>query len=598
MSSSSSESAPGTALSSSRRFALLCLVLALGTVAVYWPISCHPFIVFDDEQYIAANPHVTSGLSATNFVWAFTTSEQANWHPLTWLSHQLDCSLFGSRPGPQHLVNLLYHIVNALLLFVFLRGATGALWRSAFVAALFAWHPLHVESVAWASERKDVLSACFWLLTLLAYLGYARRVRPLPAVASSRSGQAAAFYVAALVCCACGLLSKPMVVTLPFALLLLDLWPLNRVAGLVCQSLAADPCPPVSVLRLLIEKIPFFAMAIAGSVATYLVQSGGGAVSGIALSERISNAVLAYALYTAKLFWPSGLAVVYPHPKHWPVWLAIVAVALLCVWTFLCVAHWRKRPYLAVGWFWFLGTLVPVIGLIQVGAQSMADRYTYIPSIGFFVAIAWGAVAFFPARPSTRCLLPALAAAALLGCLAATARQVSFWRDSIVLFRHALEVTTDNYVAANCLGKAYEKSGNVAYAMVLYQASVDTEPRYPYGQFNLAMAQLGFGHTGEGLRHLEVAAALEPRDPDIQYDLGIYFSQHGSWTNAVTCFSNSLVVRPDSALAQFNWGNALAHLDRAPEAAAHFRLALKLNPNFPPARTNLDRLLQEHPEAR
>jgi tetratricopeptide (TPR) repeat protein len=601
MSSSNSETSASGAPAGQRVFALVCVVLALGTAALYWPITNHPFIIFDDMQYIASNPHVTSGLSGTNFVWAFTTSEQANWHPLTWLSHQLDCTLFGVNPGPHHFVNLLYHVVNTLLLFVFLRSATGATWRSAFVAALFAWHPMHVESVAWAAERKDVLSTFFWLLALLAYLRYTRGagggVSPPP---TRGTRHAAIYYVAALVFCACGLMSKPMVVTLPFVLLLLDFWPLNRIDSLKFQISNSGPsgCRPVAVGRLVLEKIPFLALVIAGSVATFLAQSGGGAVSKIQVGERLANAALAYARYTAKIFWPSDLAIVYPHPRHWPVVWALGAVALLLVWTILCACNWRKTPFLAVGWFWFLGTLVPTIGLIQVGAQSMADRYTYIPSIGLFIIVVWGAAEFFAARASGKIILPVLGGAALLGCLGATACQISLWRDSITLFRHAIEVTTDNYAAENVLGKAYEMNGDIAHALFLYRASVKTEPRFPQSQFNLAMCLLSLGQTTEALEHLQAAADLDRRDPDVQYDLGIYFSQHASWTNAANCFSNSVSLRPGFAPAQLALGGALANLGRASGAAPHLREALRLDPGLLEAKTNLDRLLGEHPELR
>jgi tetratricopeptide (TPR) repeat protein len=601
MSPSLSEPSPAPGAAGQKYFALICLVLALGTAALYWPITHYPFVLFDDEQYVAANPHVTSGLSATNFVWAFTTSEQANWHPLTWLSHQLDCTLFGVNAGAHHLVNLLYHIANTLLLFVFLRSATGVVWRSAFVAALFAWHPMHVESVAWAAERKDVLSTFFWLLTLLAYLGYARSAtRTAPASEPRRTVPAASFYFAALFFCACGLMSKPMVVTLPFVLLLLDLWPLNRIASFPAPVFPGQGagCRPVSLGRLVLEKLPFFALIIASSAVTYLVQKQGGAVAGLPILERLSNAVLAYARYTGKLFWPTDLSVIYPHARHSSLLLALGAAAVLCVWTFLCLYNWRKQPFLIVGWLWFLGTLVPTIGLVQVGAQSMADRYTYIPSIGLFVVVAWGAAEYFSSRASGKLLLPFLGGAVLLGCIGATSCQVRLWRDSITLFRHALEVTTDNYAAANSLGKAYERAGDNAHALLLYRASVESEPRFPYSQFNLAMTLLTLGQTEEGIQHLKAAAALEPGDADIQYDLGIYFSQHASWTNAVNCFSNALAVRPDYAPTHFSLGNALANLGLASNAAPQFREALRLDPKLLPAKTNLDRLLADHPELR
>ncbi len=424
------------------------------------------------------------------------------------------------------MVNLLFHIANTLLVFIFLRNATGAMWRSAFVAAFFAWHPLHVESVAWAAERKDVLSTFFWMLTLMAYARYARsvtrdewRVTSGAAAPSLVTRHPSLFYLAALLFCALGLMSKPMVVTLPFVLLLLDFWPFGRVADFRLAG---------SNVRLLLEKIPFFALAAADSVVTYLVQAHGGAVAKTAWTENLANAVLAYARYTAKLFWPTDLAIVYPHPKHWPAALALGAAAVLAVWTLLCVRDWRKRPFLAVGWFWFLGTLVPTVGLVQVGAASMADRYTYIPSIGFFIVVVWGAAELLSTQPRAKRYLPALGGAALLGCALVTVKQISFWHDSITLFRHAMEVTTDNYVAENTLGKAYEKIGDDAHALFLYRASVTTEPRFPQSQFNLAMCLLTLGQTAEALEHLQTAAALDPNDPDVQYDLGIYFSQHGA----------------------------------------------------------------------
>jgi len=386
-------------------------------------------------------------------------------------------------------------------------------------------------------------------------------------------------------------MSKPMVVTLPFALLLLDFWPLQRIPNF--------RQPASNFRQLLLEKVPFFLLAAAASAVTYLVQSGGGAVvSKMAWSERFANAALAYARYTAKTFWPADLAIIYPHPRHWPVALALGAAAMLAVWTLLCVRQWRQQPFLAFGWFWFLGTLVPTIGLVQVGAQSMADRYTYIPSIGFFIAVVWGAKELFDRRPRGKIILPILGGAALAGCLVVTANQIVLWRDSITLFRHAVDVTVDNYAAENCLGKAYEKSGDDVRARICYQAAVDTEPRFPQSQFNLAMSLLEAGETTNAFAHLQAAADLEPRDADIQFDLGIYFSQHGGWTNAANCFSNSVAVRPGYARAQFNLGNAYANIGVFTGAAARFREALRLDPNLSEARTNLNRLLTEHPAMR
>ena len=601
---SPSEPSPPGAWPESRWFALVCLVLALGTLALYWPITHYPFVEFDDMAYVVDNPHVNTGLSTTNLVWAFTTFEQANWHPLTWVSHQLDCTLFGVEAGGSHLVNLLYHVANTLLLFLFLRSATGAFWRSALVAALFAWHPMHVESVAWASERKDVLSTFFWLLTMLVYLVYARRAggNHAPAGAARPPGRAgtAGCYLAALALCACGLLSKPMVVTLPFVLLLLDFWPLNRISGLAFHGAgaAAGGCRPVSWGRVVLEKIPFLALAIGGSVSTFLAQSGGGAVSKLELSERLANVALAYVRYVAKLIWPSDLVILYPRPPHWPVVLALAALALVTVWTLLCAWNWRKKPYLAAGWFWFLGTLVPTIGFIQVGAQAMADRYTYIPSIGFFIVAVWGATELLSRSAIKKTVLAVAAGALLLGYASAAFSQIALWHNSITLFRHAVEVTTDNYAAENALGKAYERAGQDAYALACYQQAVKTEPRFPQSQFNLAMALLAANRPEEALEHLQVTAAIDPRDADVQFDLGIYFSQRNGWTNAAICFSNSVAIRPGFARAQQALGGALSNLGQASNAAPHLREALRLDPGMLLAKTNLDRLLTEHPELR
>jgi tetratricopeptide (TPR) repeat protein len=346
------------------------------------------------------------------------------------------------------------------------------------------------------------------------------------------------------------------------------------------------------------EKIPFFAMAFAGSAVTYLVQSGAGAVWQAPLLDRLANAVIAYARYVAKLFWPSDLAIVYSYPKHWPGWLALACLVILGAWTALVLLRWKRSPFLAVGWFWFLGTLVPTIGIIQVGAQAMADRYTYIPSIGFFIAVVWGATEFFNQRPNGNKILTALGTSALLASLLLTAWQLHFWRDNVTLFRRALEVSPNNYVAANCLGKAYEKIGDPAHALVLYRASVEVEPRYPQSQFNLAMSLFDYGDTAQGLQHLQAAAALEPRNPDIQYDLGIYFAQHASWLDARQCFSNSVALRPRFAPAHGSYASALANLGEFAQAAAQWREALRLQPDNAAAKKNLERLLAEHPEVK
>jgi tetratricopeptide (TPR) repeat protein len=519
-------------LTEKKSFTLICLTLALVTFALYAPMLHHGFIIFDDETYIKGNAHVTSGLNSTSIIWAFKSGEAANWHPLTWISHQADCAMFGLNAGGHHLMNLLFHVANTLLLFVWLKNLTGAMWRSAFVAAAFAWHPLHVESVAWASERKDVLSAFFWMLTLLAWSAYTKRKN-------------FAAYFAALIFFACGLMSKPMVVTLPCILLLLDFWPLQRFDVSTLQ-------------RLILEKIPFFALTAAGSAVTFLVQKHGGAIWTESFGTRIENALLAYVRYISKIFWPHDMAIIYSYPKNWPVIFAIGAGLLLLAWTALFFFRSRQNPCLLFGWLWFLGTLVPTIGIIQVGAASMADRYTYIPGIGIFILVAWGANDLLYRWPERKKFLPLAAVIALVGCIGVTSIQLNYWRNNIALFYHAVEVTTGNYAAENCLGKAYEKSGDNVRALVCYEDAAKSEPRYPQAQFNLAICLFSFGRDAEGLDHLRAAAKLEPRDPDIQYDLGIYFLQHNDLIDAAKGFFTALAVRPDFPPAKKQLGKLLA----------------------------------------
>ena len=562
---------PTTKPTKNQLFAIICLVLAVVTLAVYWPLTSHPFINFDDDEYIVGNSHVTSGLTWTNIIWAFQSGEAANWHPLTWISHMMDCDLYGLNPGGHHLTNLLFHIANTLLLFLLLKQMTGAMWRSAFVAALFAWHPMHVESVAWASERKDTLSSFFWLLTLLAYARFAD-------LSKVQSPKSKIFYALALFFFTCGLMAKPMVVTLPFVLLLLDYWPLNRI-----QNFKFD----ILNLKILLEKIPFFALAAAASAVTFLVQKTAGAFWQSPLPTRLANAALAYVRYVSKLFWPADLAIVYPYPHHWPVLYVAGAVLLLIAWTIFFVLRVKQNPYLVVGWFWFLGTLVPTIGLVQVGAQSMADRYTYIPSIGFFIVVVWGANALFDLRPERKKFLPLAGGVALAGCLAVTSLQLNYWQSSIQLFFHAVSVTTDNYVADNTLGKAFEKSGNKKRAFFLYSETVRLEPRYPQGQFNLAMSLLEYGKTAEALEHLKIAANLTPHDPDIQYDLGTYFLQHDQLDEAALRFNNALADRPEFPEAHNALGSVLSRQGKLDEAIAQFSEALRLKPDFAVAHLNL-----------
>ena len=581
--------------------AVIGLTLALVTAALYWPMLHHPFINVDDEQYITSNPHVQAGLTWPGIIWTFENREAANWHPLTWISHMLDCQLFGLNPGGHHLTSLLFHVANTLLLFLWLKQLTGTLWRSAFVAALFAWHPLRVESVAWAAERKDVLSAFFWMLALIAYTRYARESRV-------QSPESKVFYGLSLLAFACGLMSKPMVVTLPFVLLLLDFWPLDRFSRFTFYvSSSEKPSTPInreqaeSAARLICEKLPFFALALAGSIVTYLVQKSGGAVWSAAVlpfHARVANALLACVRYLSKTFWPADLAIIYPYPRHWPVMAALGAALLLAIWSGLFLWRARQNPYLPVGWFWFLGTFIPAIGLVQVGAQSMADRYTYLPSIGLFILIVWGLNDFLNFRPQWRKMATLTGSLALAGCLVCTRIQLNYWQSSVKLLRHAIEVTTDNFVACNFLGRALDDLGQKDQkdeALLLYAESVRIESHYPQAQYNLGMALLNRGWAEKACEPLAAAARLAPDNAAARYYFGMALMDGGRLDDAIVQFNEALRLNPNFAKAQSKLAMIYIKQGKTAKALLHFAETVRLLPNDAEARFNLGlALLDNH----
>ena len=516
---------------------VIYFALAVVTLLIYLPMLWHGFVNYDDPDYIIGNAHVTGGLTWANVVWAFTSNDAANWHPLTWLSHMLDCQLFGVNPAGHHLMNLLFHTANTLLLFLLLTQLTGALWRSALVAALFAWHPLHVESVAWASERKDVLSAFFWMLTILCY---AKAVTSDKWQVTSKDPSLithhSSLYWLALFFFACGLMSKPMVVTLPFVLLLLDFWPLERFQNFKFQNLA----------KLFVEKIPFFALSLASCLITYRAQSGAlWSTQALSFHFRLANALMSYVRYISKLFWPTDLALIYPYPHFWPLAGVVFVAGLLAVLSVIFILQAKRFPYLAVGWFWFLGTLIPAIGLVQVGVQSMADRYTYLPSIGFFILVVWGVNDLLNARPQKIQIAKLAGSVVLVGCLLCTSMQLRYWRSSPELFLHTVEVTTDNYAAEDCLGKALENIGKKDDAGKLYADAVRIEPDYPSAQFDLGMIEVEQGKLVDASNHLAIAVQLSPHNPVMQFDFGTYLMQHGNPAEAANHFKTTLADRPD-----------------------------------------------------
>jgi tetratricopeptide (TPR) repeat protein len=600
--------------------ALICLALAVITTVLYLSITHHDFVNFDDDDYITNNSHVQAGLTRAGVIWAFQTGTAANWHPLTWLSHMLDCQLYGLNPGGHHSTNLIFHVVNTLLLFLWLNQLTGALWRSAFVAALFAWHPLHVESVAWAAERKDVLSTFFWMLTMLAYTRYAQKrsrvegrgSRADIVVQALDARHSTLDYILALLFFVCGLMSKPMVVTLPFVLLLLDFWPLERFSRFtfhVSRSEKPSTLNPQlsteSAVRLIGEKLPFLALTLAASAVTYFVQtSGRGLWSATALpfSSRVANALWAYERYISKTFWPADLSIIYPHPYHWPAGLALGAAFLLALWSGLFLWRARQNPYLLVGWFWFLGTLVPTIGLVQVGSQSMADRYMYIPSIGLFIMVVWGVDDFLNWRPRWRRITTLAGGVALAGCLVATRIQLNYWQNSIKLFRHAIEATTDNFVAYTCLGETLRDLGvnnkeAMTNALMLCAEAVRIAPNSPVTQYNFGMALLQDQRLGEALEHLDAAARLAPCNSEIQYNLGLVLLLHNKPDEAVNRFTAALVERPDFAEAHRRLAQALSQQHKSQEAILHYRAALRLKPDFADALNELAWILATAPDS-
>jgi Flp pilus assembly protein TadD len=568
------------------------VVLAGGTAAIFWQVHGFDFVSYDDDLYVYENPHVTNGLTRDGVFWAFTTGQAGNWHPLTWLSLMLDCQLFGPRPGGLHLVNLLLHIANTLLLFTVLKKMTDALWSSAFVAAVFALHPMHVESVAWIAERKDVLSTLFWMLTLLAYVGYVKRPGLLR-------------YMTTILLFALGLMAKPMLVTLPFVLLLLDYWPLNRFGPQTAktsgrQSYKSGPAGPKfqNLYRVLFEKIPFFVLCAISSVITFLVQQSGGAVVGITalpLNSRVTNAFLSYAKYIGKMFWPQNLAIFYPFDlARFEFWQILLCILLLLFISIFVIYAGRKRRYLAVGWFWFVITLVPVIGFVQVGNQALADRYTYIPYIGLFIMIAWGLPELLSEWPYRKIAFGISIVVVLTALGISTYRQVGYWKNSFILFSHAIEVTQGNYLAYNNLGNAYCNLGRYREAVEAYRQAIKIKPDYAKAHNNLGNAYWNLGRHQESIEAYKQAVRKEPDYADAQYNLGNAYCNLGRYQEAIEAYQQAIKLKPDNAVAYNNLGFAYGKLGRYDEEIEAFGQAVRIKPDYAVARNNLaDALLKQ-----
>ncbi len=575
------------------RLRFVCLAIALVTLLLYLPVRHYSFINYDDPDYVTENPVVEAGLTWSGVEWAFTTWHASNWHPLTWLSHMLDCELFGLDAGAQHLVNVLFHIAKVMLLALVLFRLTRRLWPSAWVAALFAWHPLHIQSVAWISERKDVLSTFLGLLALLAYVK-SRATGPQPAAATTAERSSTRFsptdtakhkgvrksgtpkttrpssgwYWLAVGCFALGLMAKPMLVTLPFVLLLLDYWPLGRRSESNWLQLAA-------------EKWPFFLLTAGSCVATFLAQRSKAviALAPYPAGARIANALVSYTRYLWKTVWPVNLSVVYPLPRHWP-WPTVAAAA--AVLAGISILVWRLRrthPHLIVGWLWFLGTLVPVIGLVQVGGQAMADRYTYVPLIGVFLAIAFEAAYWIERLRIGRIQTGIAAGVALAGCLYATHLQLRPWKDSQALFTRALAVTTGNAVAHVNLGLSFEAQGKIESALEQYRAACRIDPDLVQAHNNLGNLLAATGKTQEALAEYRAALQLDPSAPLAHDNLGSLLSQLGQYDEAMRQYGEAIRFDPADPRPYYLSGKTLLRQGRDTDAVARFRDALERAPN-------------------
>lgn len=595
-----------------RNDAVIAVVISMMTLAAYMQLGHSAFVNFDDNTYVYENLNVLGGLSLHDIKWAFTTGSNGNWHPLTWLTHMLDLELFGLNAGKQHLVNVALHIANSILLFFFIRLSTGTFWRAAFVSAAFAWHPMHVESVAWIAERKDVLSMFFCLLTLLAYNYYA-----------AKPGQLT--YLLTLVLFALGLMSKSMLVTLPFLLLLLDFWPLRRVLAGGKPDVESDRNPKVSVKRLVIEKIPFFALSGIISYVAYCTQKAAGATTGlqVAVSERLSIVPLSYCRYVLKLLWPAKLAVFYPYESNVPLWELALSVLCLVVISAAAIIWFRNKPWMFIGWFWFVGTLVPVIGIVQVGGQSMADRYSYLPSVGLFIAAVW----WLSDLAVERVLAKYLISGAMTLCLAVwlylTWHQATYWRSSETLFRHELECAQDNPNAEYNLGHALYDQGRLDEAIEYYKRTLKfNAPYFLYmANNNIGMCLSMQGKLAEGNKYFKEAIRLNdepwfqhinyaynlsvlgdketalaecsraieiaPNEPKPHYTKGLIYMEDGRFKEALPEFEETVRLAPGDELGHVKYAAVLNALGDTASAVTEYSRALSIKPDDVTALNNL-----------
>ncbi len=549
--------------------AFVCLALAAIVLTVYWQVLGHEFVNLDDNTYVIDAPHVRKGISREGIRWAFTSFHANFYHPLTTLSHMLDCHLYGLRPGMHHMTSLMFHMANSLLLFLLFRRMTNSLWPSAFAAALFALHPLHVESVAWVSERKDVISTFFWILTMWAYARY---------VEKTGMGR----YALLLVCFVMGLMAKPMVVTLPFVLLLMDYWPLGRLKS---GQFGRGP-----FFRLIWEKLPLFALAAVASVLAVKAQEQGAALPSLdeyPFMWRIENALIAYVSYLGKTLWPFDLAAYYYYMTDIPLSHPILSGILLVVLSVFLLMRAKKSPACAVGWLWYLGALVPVIGLVQVGFHPMADRYTYVPLIGLFIIIAWEAPRLASGWRHEKTVLAAAGAVTLAVFASISFVQIGYWKDSIVLFKHVLAVQPGNYFIHDFLGTELGKKGRIDEALVHFRESIRINPQYAKAHFGLGKAMESRGKADLAIQYYKKALDLNPDLVGAHFNMGVVLANQGRMEEAVSHYREAIRLQADHAEARVNLGVVLQNLGRIDEAIEHLVEAVRLRPNDAEPRINM-----------
>jgi len=556
---------------------LVSLFLVIITTAVYWPVGRYGFFKYDDAAYVSKNSNVETGLTLKGAAWAFSSFHAANWHPLTWLSHMMDVELYGLNPGAHHLTNLILHILNTLLLFHLFRRMTETLWQSAFVAVVFALHPLHVESVAWIAERKDVLSTFFGFLTVMSYIRYLKR-------------RGAMQYLMVVLFFALGLMAKPMLMTLPIILLLLDYWPLGRFEFDGSPSIRNAMCRHANS-RLVFEKIPLLILSAASSIVTIFAQKQADAIKSLysfSIHERIANCLLSYIRYIAKTLWPSNLAFQYPYSHDIPMWQALGALLLLGSISMWVVKYSGKYPYLFSGWAWYLVTLIPVIGLVQVGVQAMADRYTYIPMIGLSVVIAWG-VPELLRRRHQRILLTTGIVLVTIFLSAMAIKQVRYWENSITLFNHSLRVTQNNYQAHLDVADAFAEENRIENAIDHYKIALQIMPDFAEAHNKLGVALARKGEIDQAISHYREAIRLSTNYPKAQNNLGTALIYKGRLDEAIAHYTQSVLMDPACAATHNNLGLALLRQGRIDRAVRHFQQAVQNEPGNRSAKENLRR---------